>query len=318
MAHVIAPQRAVHAAEQAGPCPLRRQQQARRLDASCGHDQGFDGQVRACRSVGNRDRLDLCRVGVEPEIHNRGIQHDADVGAGFQPVIVDMGDIRIGDPAFQRVAADAAIVRPQGRVGEVIPAAQESGRIGIPAGHGLGADRPARILDPGPGLEIDRVERHAAPTPLVGIAAQCAAAAFFQRHMVGGVQRARLAEVVFLLDRPVIAGFQHQDLQPAFDTGMSQPEPDRARPDNAYIGVGKAPEFLECHDHGRTRLQPVMDIARPMPSAGVRRQFIRPVSGLFPGICSGCFSYTAGRRRQLPKSRQKGGFRPLRLLVFSQ
>ena len=112
MSHVIAPQRSLHAAEQAGPCPLRRQKQARRLDAACGHDQGFDGQVRACRSVGNRDRLDLCRVGVEPDIHNRGIQHDADVVAGLQPITIDMRNIRVCDPAFQRVAADAAIVGP--------------------------------------------------------------------------------------------------------------------------------------------------------------------------------------------------------------
>src|ERR1700712_130465 len=104
------------------------------------------------------------------------------------------------------------------------------------------ADRPARMLDPRPGLEVDRVERDTAAAPERSTAAETTLPVFIRRTVQRFVHDLASIQSLCFGGGSKVARLEQQDALAGAGKFHRQGDPGRAAADNADIGV----------DHGAT------------------------------------------------------------------
>ena len=274
--------------------PVGGQQQARVLEPAAG--QHISPRAHAEFLALERPDLERLHLGaglVRLDIDEVCVQQDLEVCRRLELAPVDLAEpgrrAVLPDPAHDlgRIERQHHLARVQPGLGGIIVGAELADRlrlaiVRLELGPGQG---PAGEPHPLPRLEIERIERPAAPRPMVGRAAEEAQ----PRGIEIEIGQADVRALVKLLD-PLLelepAALEHADLEPAAGERARERDPGGAGADDRKIALQKVPviELARIAQH----LEPTLRSRARLSARACRR----PAGG------------SAGRDRADPYMRQ--------------
>ena len=228
---------------------VRGQQQARVLEAAAGEH--VSARPRGQPLAGERPDLKAQHLAaglIRGDVDHARVQHERDVVGRVELAAVDLAELgrraELPDPAhdLRGIERQHLLTGTEPGLGRIVVGAElaELLRFAV-VGLELGlAERPAGERDPRPALEVELVQRPAAPGPMVGRAAEEAQPADLEVE-IGQPDVGAAIEVLDLLLVLEPAALQQADLEPAAGERAGDRDPGGAGADDAEIAFQQLP-----------------------------------------------------------------------------
>ena len=243
MAHVVAAERAVRAAEHFGPLALRDQQQARRFETAGRDDEAVGDYAPAgagdARDDGGFDRAILCNL----EIDDGRAQSQVYLSRGRQfsrMRLVHLRNVARALDRLERKIVVGAVRAGNRRLEHGLATGRVAAGCFVIWRDVIEADRPACAPREGARLEVARIERHAAAAPEIGGAAETSRDGDAHVVVDRGIDDLGRGEVL-RGTRALATGFEHERRAPLRGEFERERDAGRARADDA----GFAPQVVE-------------------------------------------------------------------------